>query len=62
MGNYVMVETHLRHDQTPVLLADPTPLELVTTAWSVWTLLALVRSPKAVSLLWSGRQGCDWVE
>ena len=62
MENYVMVETHLRHDQTPVLLADPTPLELVTTAWSVWTLLALVRSPKAVSLLCSGRQGCDWVE
>ena len=34
MENYVF-ETHLRQDQTPVLLADPTPLELVTTAWSV---------------------------
>ena len=52
-----MMVTHLRHDQTPVLAVDPAPLEQVTTAWSVWMLLALVLSPKAVSLLWRGRHG-----
>ena len=50
--------SHLRQAQTPVLPADDDPL-VVTNVWVVvvWTTLALVRSPKAESLLCSGRHG-----
>ena len=51
--------TYLRHSQTPRV----GPAVLVwSTACPVCTDLALVRSPKAESLLWRGRQGWDWVE
>ena len=49
----------MRQAHTPMVV---TGVLVCTIAWPVWTVFALVRSPKAESLLWRGRHGWDWVE